>query len=51
MRLAPCVVYDDHAQGRESLRKLAQLDFAAVCFGHGKVLKGKHAQKFNHNWR
>lgn len=51
MRLAPSVVYDDHAQGRASLRKLAQLNFAAVCFGHGKVLNGKHAQKFNRKWR
>lgn len=51
LRLTPSIVYDDHAQGRESLRKLAQLNFAAVCFGHGKVLSDKHARKFNDKWR
>jgi glyoxylase-like metal-dependent hydrolase (beta-lactamase superfamily II) len=29
---------DDHAQARESFRKLAQLDFDVACFGHGKPL-------------
>ena len=29
---------DDHAQARESFRKLAQLDFDVACFGHGRPL-------------
>lgn len=51
MGLTPSFVYDDHAQGRESLRKLARINFDAVCFGHGKVLSGAHAKKFNDKWR
>ena len=51
MGLAPSIVYDDHAQGRESLRKLAQLKFNTVTFGHGKVLSGANAKKFNQRWR
>lgn len=50
MGLAPSIVYDDHAEGRRSLRKLAQLHFDAVCFGHGKVLRGANAKKFNARW-
>lgn len=50
MGLRPSVVYDDHAEGRRSLQKLAQLKFAAVCFGHGKPLNNGDAQKFNARW-
>lgn len=50
MGLAPSIVYDDHAEGRRSLRKLAQLNFDAVCFGHGKALRGADAKKFNAKW-
>lgn len=50
MGLAPSIVYDDHAQGRESLRKLARLNFETVCFGHGKALQGANAKKFNAKW-
>ena len=32
---------EDMAQAKESIRKLAALDFDAACFGHGRVLKGK----------
>jgi glyoxylase-like metal-dependent hydrolase (beta-lactamase superfamily II) len=51
MGLAPSIVYDDHAAGRRSLAKLAQLDFAVVSFGHGRVLRGKHAREFNAKWK
>lgn len=51
MGLSPSIVYDDHKQGRESLRKLAGLNFSAVCFGHGKVLSGENAKKFNAKWK
>lgn len=50
MGLRPSVVYDDHAQGRRTLHKLAQMNFAAVCFGHGKSLRGADAKKFNRKW-
>ena len=32
---------EDMAQARESLRKLAALEFEVACFGHGGVLKGE----------
>ena len=32
---------EDMAQAKESIRKLAELEFDAACFGHGGVLKGK----------
>ena len=32
---------EDMAQAKESIRKLAELEFEAACFGHGRVLKGK----------
>jgi glyoxylase-like metal-dependent hydrolase (beta-lactamase superfamily II) len=35
------VQYQDFAQAKESLRKLAVLDFDKAVFGHGRLLKGK----------
>jgi glyoxylase-like metal-dependent hydrolase (beta-lactamase superfamily II) len=35
------VQYQDFAQAKESLRKLAALDFDKAVFGHGRLLKGK----------
>ncbi|MDO8614121.1 MAG: MBL fold metallo-hydrolase [Dehalococcoidia bacterium] len=32
---------EDMAQAKESIRKLAELEFDAACFGHGGALKGK----------
>ena len=32
---------EDMAQAKDSIRKLAGLDFDVACFGHGRVLKGK----------
>ncbi len=32
---------EDMAQARESMRKLAALEFASACFGHSGVIKGK----------
>lgn len=45
------IVYDDHAQARRTLGKLASLTFAAVCFGHGRALVGDKAAAFNRAWR
>jgi glyoxylase-like metal-dependent hydrolase (beta-lactamase superfamily II) len=33
-------------QARESIRKLAELDFDVACFGHGRVLKGEANLRF-----
>lgn len=51
MGLGPSVVYDDHAEGRRSLAKLAKLKFHTVNFGHGKPLSGENAKKFNEKWK
>lgn len=48
--LAYSIVYDDLREGKHSLAKLALLDFEAVCFGHGGVLSGAAAKKFNKKW-
>lgn len=32
---------EDMAQAKESIRKLAALEFGSACFGHGGVLRGK----------
>jgi glyoxylase-like metal-dependent hydrolase (beta-lactamase superfamily II) len=37
---------EDMAQARESMRKLAALEFDTACFGHGSVLKGKANVEF-----
>jgi glyoxylase-like metal-dependent hydrolase (beta-lactamase superfamily II) len=44
------IVYDDIAAGRQSLGKLAKLDVQAICFSHGKLLKGKDVAKFKKKW-
>ena len=36
----------DREQAKESVRKLAALEFEVACFGHGRVLKGKANLKF-----
>lgn len=48
--LAYSIVYDDIAEGRRSLARLAGLNFAAVCFGHGGLLRGEAARRFNRKW-
>ncbi len=37
---------EDVAQAKESIRKLAGLEFDIACFGHGRVLKGEANLKF-----
>lgn len=32
---------EDMEQARETMRKIAELDFDAACFGHGSVITGK----------
>ena len=33
-------------QAKESVRKLAALEFEVACFGHGRVLKGEANLRF-----
>jgi glyoxylase-like metal-dependent hydrolase (beta-lactamase superfamily II) len=44
------IVYDDLEEGRRSLAKLAALDVAAVCFGHGRALTGTGVDTFRRKW-
>jgi glyoxylase-like metal-dependent hydrolase (beta-lactamase superfamily II) len=43
----PALIFtEDMAAAKESIRKLAALEFDAACFGHGGVLKGKASVEF-----
>jgi glyoxylase-like metal-dependent hydrolase (beta-lactamase superfamily II) len=48
LKLSP--VYEDIAEGRRSLAKLAALDFQVACFGHGKVIESGATDKFRQTW-
>jgi glyoxylase-like metal-dependent hydrolase (beta-lactamase superfamily II) len=45
------IVYDDLAEGRRSLAKLATCQPSAICFGHGKLLSGAGVHKFQKKWQ
>ena len=40
------IVYDDLAEGKRSLAKLAKVSCHTICFGHGQPLVGKGVAKF-----
>lgn len=45
LQFPPRLVSVDHAQAEASARKLARLELAAICFGHGEsILEGAQAQ-------
>ncbi|MBC8159649.1 MAG: hypothetical protein H7Z42_00395 [Roseiflexaceae bacterium] len=44
------IVYDDLAEARRSLAKLAQEQVSAVCFGHGQALAGAAVRTFQRKW-
>lgn len=48
LKLGP--VYEDVNLGRQSLAKLAGLDFEVACFGHGKVILSGASKEFARNW-
>lgn len=48
--LAHSPIYEDLAEGRRSLGRLASLDFATVCFGHGRAIVGGAAGRFRAKW-
>ncbi len=43
-------VYEDLAEAKRSLIKLAQLDFEVACFGHGGAIVGGAARRFRQKW-
>lgn len=49
-RLGWSVAYEDIQVGKQSLDRLAKLDFAIACFGHGKSIKHDAAERFRKRW-
>jgi glyoxylase-like metal-dependent hydrolase (beta-lactamase superfamily II) len=43
-------VYEDLAEGRRSLAKLADLEFEVACFGHGKPIRSGADEQFRRKW-
>ena len=48
--LALSPFYEDLAEGRRSLAKLAALDFDAACFGHGRPIPSGASRRFAEKW-
>lgn len=48
--LALSPMYEDIAEGRRSLAKLAALDFEVACFGHGKPIPSGASKRFGQRW-
>ncbi len=42
--------YEDFVEGKRSLAKLAQRDFAVACFGHGNAIVHEASHKFRAKW-
>lgn len=42
--------YEDLAEGKRSLARLARLDFEVACFGHGRAIAGGAAGQFRRKW-
>jgi glyoxylase-like metal-dependent hydrolase (beta-lactamase superfamily II) len=49
-RLGYSVGYEDIALGRRTLARLAKLEFAVACFGHGKAILHDAAARFRQKW-
>jgi glyoxylase-like metal-dependent hydrolase (beta-lactamase superfamily II) len=49
-RLGLSVAYEDLQVGKQSLARLAQLDFDTACFGHGKAIQRDAAKLFRKRW-
>ncbi len=49
-RLGPSIFYEDLAEGTRTLQRLAALNFAIACFGHGRPIVGDAAEHFRRRW-
>ncbi|MEO7913109.1 MAG: MBL fold metallo-hydrolase [Roseiflexaceae bacterium] len=49
-RLGWSVGYEDIQVGKQSLERLAKLDFDIACFGHGKTIEHGAANRFRKHW-
>jgi glyoxylase-like metal-dependent hydrolase (beta-lactamase superfamily II) len=43
-------VYEDLAEGKRSLAKLAALEFEVACFGHGRPIRSGASGRFRQKW-
>jgi glyoxylase-like metal-dependent hydrolase (beta-lactamase superfamily II) len=43
-------IYEDLAEGKRSLAKIAAMDFEVACFGHGRAITSGAAAKFRAKW-
>jgi len=50
IRLGWSIVYEDLAEGKRSLAKLAGLEFETACFGHGKPIIRGASERFRRQW-
>ena len=51
LRLGWAPIYEDVAQGRESLAKLAALEFEVAAFAHGRAIRTRAGERFRARWR
>ena len=49
-RLSWGPIYEDVSQGRESLAKLAALDFEVAAFAHGRAIRAHAGERFRARW-
>ena len=50
LRLGWGPIYEDVSQGRESLAKLAALDFEVAAFAHGRAIRAHAGERFRARW-
>jgi glyoxylase-like metal-dependent hydrolase (beta-lactamase superfamily II) len=50
MRLGYGPIYEGVAEGRESLAKLAALDFEVAAFAHGRAIRAHAGERFRARW-
>jgi glyoxylase-like metal-dependent hydrolase (beta-lactamase superfamily II) len=50
VRLGWGPIYEDVAAGRESLAKLAALDFEVAAFAHGSAIRARAGERFRARW-
>jgi glyoxylase-like metal-dependent hydrolase (beta-lactamase superfamily II) len=48
--LAMSPMYEDVAEGRQSLNKIAGFHFEVACFGHGKAILSGASRRFGRKW-
>ena len=50
LRLGWGPIYEDVSEGRDSLAKLAALDFEVAAFAHGRAIRARAGERFRARW-